>query len=63
MPRVNRPVPPPQLDLFPPMPPGSPPAGLPREACETAARLMARMLRACAAHEPAGPAAGERGDD
>jgi hypothetical protein len=62
MPRANRPVPTQQLDLFPP-PPGPHPARLPQEACETAARLMARMLRACATREPAGPVAGGRGND
>ena len=44
MQRKNRPVPTDQPDLFPPPCPGPDRASLPKEARETAARLMARML-------------------
>ncbi len=44
MPRANQPLPIRQLDLFPPSCPGPDRTSLPKEALETAARLMARML-------------------
>jgi len=44
MPRANQPLPTRQLDLFPPSCPGPDRTSLPKEALETAARLMARML-------------------
>jgi hypothetical protein len=42
--RANQPLPTRQLDLFPPSCPGPDRTSLPKEALETAARLMARML-------------------
>ena len=42
--RANPPLPTRQLDLFPPSCPGPDRTSLPKEALETAARLMARML-------------------
>lgn len=42
--RANQPLPIRQLDLFPPSCPGPDRTSLPKEALETAARLMARML-------------------
>jgi hypothetical protein len=62
MPRKNRPVPTDQPDLFPPPCPGPDRASLPKEARQTAARLMARML-AEAANAAARNRAGGRGDE
>ena len=42
--RANQPLPTRQLNLFPPSCPGPDQTSLPKEALETAARLMARML-------------------
>ena len=42
--RANQPLPTRQFDLFPPSCPGPDRTSLPKEALETAARLMARML-------------------
>lgn len=42
--RANQPLPTRQLDLFPPSCLGPDRTSLPKEALETAARLMARML-------------------
>jgi len=44
MPRANQSLPTRQLDLFPPSCPGPDRTSLPKEALETTARLMARML-------------------
>ena len=51
----RQPLPIGQFDLFPPSRPGPDRATLPKEALETAARLMARLL--------AGHQAGGRGDE
>ena len=44
MPRTNQLLPTRQLSLFPPSCPGPDRTSLPKEALDTAARLMARML-------------------
>src|SRR3954451_2067422 len=44
MPRANQPLPTRQLSLFPPSCPGPDRTSLPKQALDTAARLMARML-------------------
>jgi hypothetical protein len=63
MQRANGPSRTGQLDLFPLFFPGPDQARLPKEARETAARLMARMLEARAAGAPGGQRAGGRGDE
>ena len=44
MPRANQPLPTRQLSLFPPSCPGPDRTSLPKQALDTAARRMARML-------------------
>jgi hypothetical protein len=60
MPRANQPLPTRQLDLFPPSCPDR--TSLPKEALETAARLMARMLVKKASNSADGTTGGHSGE-
>ena len=60
MPRTNQPLPTRQLDLFPPSCPDR--TSLPKEALETAARLMARMLVKKASNSADGTTGGPGGE-
>ena len=63
MPRANQPLPTRQLSLFPPSCPGPDRTSLPKEALDTAARLMARMLLKATAGNAAGGGMGGHADD
>ena len=63
MPRANQPLPTKQLDLFPPSCPGPDRTSLPKEALETAARLMARMLVKKASNSADGANGGQAVND
>ena len=63
MPRTNLPLPTRQLSLFPPSCPGPDRTSLPKEALDTAARLMARMLLTATAGNAAGGEMGGHADD
>ena len=58
--RANQPLPARQLDLFPPSCPDR--TSLPKEALETAARLMARMLVKKASNSADGTTGGHSGE-
>ena len=58
--RANQPLPTRQLDLFPPSCPDR--TSLPKEALETAARLMARMLVKKASNSADGTTGGHSGE-
>jgi hypothetical protein len=61
--RANQPLPTRQLDLFPPSCPGPDRTSLPKEALETAARLMARMLTKRKASNSANAGTGGHGGE
>ena len=61
--RANQPLPTRQLSLFPPSCPGPDRTSLPKEALDTAARLMARMLLKATAGNAAGGGMGGHADD
>ena len=61
--RANQPLPTRQLDLFPPSCPGPDRTSLPKEALETAARLMARMLAKRKAGKSANAGPGGHGSE
>jgi len=63
MPHANQPLPTRQLSLFPPSCPGPDRTSLPKQALDTAARLMARMLLTATAGNAAGGGMGGRADD
>jgi len=63
MPRANQPPPTRQLSLFPPSCPGPDRTSLPKEALDTAARLMARMLLTATAGNAAGGGMRGHADD
>ena len=63
MPRTNQPLPTRQLNLFAPSCPGPDQTSLPKEALETAARLMARMLAKRKASNSANPGTGGHGGE
>ena len=63
MPRANQPLPTGQLSLFPPSCPGPDRTSLPREALDTAARLMARMLLTATANNAGGGRTGGQTDE
>ncbi|MGF7213824.1 hypothetical protein GGE65_008477 [Skermanella aerolata] len=63
MSRTNLPLPTRQLSLFPPSCPGPDRTSLPREALDTAARLMARMLLTAAAGNAVGRRMGGQTDE
>ena len=63
MPRANQPLPTRQLSLFPPSCPGPDRTSLPKQALDTAARLMARMLLTATAGNAAGGGMGGHADD
>ena len=63
MPRTNLPLPTRQLSLFPRSCPGPDRTSLPREALDTAARLMARMLLTAAASNAVGGRMGGQTDE
>ena len=63
MPRTNLPLPTRQLSLFPRSCPGPDRTSLPREALDTAARLMARMLLTAAAGNAVGGRMGGQTDE
>jgi hypothetical protein len=60
--RASQPLPIRQLDLFPPSCPGPDRTSLPKEALETAARLMARMLVKKASNSADGTTGGHSGE-
>ena len=57
--RANQPLPTRQLSLFPQSCPGPDRTSLPREALDTAARLMARMLLTAAGNVVGGRMGGQ----
>ena len=61
--RANQPLPTRQLSLFPPSCPGPDRTSLPKEALETAARLMARMLAKRKAGKSANAGTGGHGSE
>ena len=63
MPRTNLPLPTRQLSLFPPSCPGPDRTSLPKEALDTAARLMARMLLMTTAGNAVGGRMGGQTDE
>ena len=63
MARANQPLPTRQLSLFPPSCPGPDRTSLPKQALDTAARLMARMLLKATAGNAAGEGMGGCADD
>ena len=63
MPRTNLPLPTRQLSLFPPSCPGPDRTSLPKEALDTAARLMARMLLTAMAGNAVGRGMGGQTDE
>ena len=63
MSRTNLPLPTRQLSLFPQSCPGPDRTSLPKEALDTAARLMARMLLKATAGNAAGGGMGGHADD
>ena len=63
MPRTNLPLPTRQLSLFPPSCPGPDRTSLPKQALDTAARLMARMLLKATAGNAAGGGMGGQADE
>ena len=63
MPRTNLPLPTRQLSLFPQSCPGPDRTSLPKEALDTAARLMARMLLTATAGNAVGGRMGGQTDE
>jgi hypothetical protein len=61
--RANQPLPTRQLSLFPPSCPRPDRTSLPKEALDTAARLMARMLLKATADNAAGGGMGGQTDE